>query len=96
MLQNGIQVGPPSLTSQLSPSSISTTSLMSRSAAVSDKVIERVTSDERVESISNPESAHMGVAASSHRSTPLSPPASISTRSIVAAYVDFYSSLCTG
>lgn len=82
---NGIQVGPPSLTSQLSPSSISTTSLMSRSAAVSDKVIERVTSDERVESISNPESAHMGVAASSHRSTPLSPPASISTRSIVAA-----------
>jgi len=81
-----IPMGPPSVTSQLSPSSISTPSLMSRSATVSDKVIERVPviSDERAEPILNPESAHMGVA-TSQRSTPLSPPASISTRSVVAA-----------
>lgn len=83
---NGIwQAGPPSLTSQRSPSSISTPSLISRSATVSDKIIERVTSDERAEPISNPESAYMGVAASSQRSTPLSPPTSIFTRSLVAA-----------
>ncbi|KAF8271827.1 hypothetical protein EI94DRAFT_490157 [Lactarius quietus] len=46
-----IPMGPPSVTSQLSPSSISTPSLMSRSATVSDKVIERVPviSDERAD-----------------------------------------------
>ncbi|KAH9174719.1 hypothetical protein EDB89DRAFT_464591 [Lactarius sanguifluus] len=89
---SSIPEGPPSVTSQLSPSSISTRtpSFISRSATVSDKIIECVASDERAEPILsmdlNPESAHIGVvAASSQRSTPLSPPASISTRSIVAA-----------
>ncbi|KAH8998140.1 hypothetical protein EDB92DRAFT_1331415 [Lactarius akahatsu] len=89
---SSIPEGPPSVTSQLSPSSISTRtpSFISRSATVSDKIIECVASDERAEPILNmglnPESAHIGVlAASSQRSTSLSPPASISTRSIVAA-----------
>ena len=82
------------MTSQLSP--FSTPSFISRSATVSDKIIERVASDERTEPVFNPELAHTDVFASSQHSTPLSPPASISTRSLVAAYVYSCSSLCLG
>ncbi|KAI9458897.1 hypothetical protein BJY52DRAFT_403433 [Lactarius psammicola] len=82
--ESSIPFGPPSVTSQLSPSSTSTPSLISRSATFSDQNIEQVASDERAELILDPKSAHMGVAASPQRPTPLSPPASISTRSIVA------------
>lgn len=82
---SSIPVGPPSVTSQLSLSSISTPSMISRSATVSDQIVERVASYEREGQILDPKSAHIGVAASSQRSTPLSPPPSISTHSIIAA-----------